>query len=184
MKSLLVVLMALVAGVAAQAEEVASIKNISVRVRELTTKKADKDHWRTDYGSYDTTTTRQKRIEVEVLRMSPKPAPDVTVRIAWVGRGNVSKEYFVYHIDKQQIDLANKKFETLVFTSPETQERNTNYAALGQRYTEGFKATGYAIVVNYQGDRIHPYFSSGIQAISSPEKWNKALDLFLEGQKD
>lgn len=153
---------------AAHGEEVLKLSNLSFRVKETGTKREDKDNWRSDYGSYDTTTTRQKTVLVEVQKFGSAPAPGAKIWVLWIARG-ASGATFIYDRSIEERDIQDRLMP-VSFTSPEASERNENYMALGERYVSGMKAIGYIVGIDYGDGTVKPYFSSGLSSISSPDK--------------
>lgn len=78
--SLITVITTSFAAIANEGKETAPVASLRLQVKEVGSKRAEKDHWKTDYGSFDKDVTRKKTIEYHVQNFNRFPAPDLRKR--------------------------------------------------------------------------------------------------------
>ena len=150
---------------------VANPKSISLKVREVATKKQDVDRYRGYYYS-DRDTYRQKTVEVEIRNLGGVPIPKGKLWVLWIAKVNEpGAQPFVFHRDEKEVSVTQLS-EKVLIDSPSVKENNiSDYWYNGSYHsTSGARLQGYIIGLDFQGESVAPYASSAVKSIATPEK--------------
>jgi len=156
-------------------KETAPLSSLSFTVKELSTKRAEKDRWRSTWsGSYNKDVVREKQIEVEVRNFNQHPAPEVEVVVLWVGKDHDSGEIRAYHHDIEKVDLKGRETRKFVIKSPSTKENIVHWELSKETYKTGKASSGYIVTVRYGGGIAKGWGSSQDLKKMAESEWLEA----------
>jgi|GEM_PF-4456056 len=156
-------------------EKIAPIRSLALKSKTLSTRKTNSSNWKTDYGSYDRDTSRQKSIEYTVRNFSKDPAPEVIVTTYWLVTYAWDKELSLYQKDVQKYDIEPGTTVEAEILSPETRQNEMKLVAIGEHWKEGARMEGYVVAIKYQGEFGETFAStSKLRDLArNPEKLEK-----------
>ncbi|HWL51716.1 MAG TPA: hypothetical protein VNQ90_04735 [Chthoniobacteraceae bacterium] len=169
-RTFVVILLTLCAGLAASAnedKESAPTSSLRLQVKEVGSKRAEKDHWKTSYGSYDKDVTRKKTIEYHVQNFNKLPAPQLRVTAIWVMANKDKSRLEASNFRTADFNLPPGQNKEGRFESPEVIENTLHFAALGETYTSGLHPEGYIIALSYKGELIRSYSYGSTETLKS-----------------
>lgn len=115
-------------------------KHVKLRAATSSMGRNDEKRWTTSWGSYDKSIFRARVVSVQV---SASTGGECIIELHWIGSepGKASNQ-FVVKVEQMSVTLVadtpvNHEFGLLFV------ENDTKYAALGERYREGYKYSGW-----------------------------------------
>src|SRR6266516_3525057 len=119
------------ADVKASAERRA-ISGFTLSAHESGSEGSHNDTWRTDYGSYDQTTTHGKRVKVSVHDVGGNSAT-CTIHVYFVAKSFTKNMHFIYADEERQLSVNGGIEESILVDAPRIESRILNLQALGEQ---------------------------------------------------
>lgn len=156
-------------------ETTAPLSSLSFKVKEISTKRAESDNWRSSWsGSYDKDVVRQKEIEVEVRNFNQHPAPGVEVVVLWVAKDHESGETKAYNHSLEKADFKGRETRRFVIKSPSMKENIQHYQWMRQTYKKGKISSGYVVTLRYHNSIVKGWGSSQDLKRMAESEWLEA----------
>lgn len=127
--------------------------SIGIEAKEVASSRKITRNWETSYGSYDRDFLVGKTLAVDVTSLSQTVPTGLIVEVIWFAQDASSKKFTVYTRKGEELKLEGR-LAKLTFDLPPIEMNVTNYAALGQRYTEGQKYAGWIACVRDASGKV------------------------------
>jgi hypothetical protein len=111
------------------------------------TKAATTDHFKTDYGSNDLHTTRQRTMTATARNLG-KWTVDIETSVWWIGKPVGGGEREVLFEDWDIITILPNASKQWTSSSGTVKGRDMNLRAIGERITRGFKIDGWVVTLH------------------------------------
>ncbi len=111
--------------------------------------------WKTSYGSYAKEAAFARGLKVRAQTIDNGADEDVTIKIALTGIDQTYKTTVVYFSASAPFKVTRGLGHEDVFFSDVLENSDTNYAALGERYRDGVKPSGWVVLLEQAGKEIH-----------------------------
>jgi hypothetical protein len=118
------------------------------------------DTWRTDYGSYDQTTTHGKRVKVSVHDVGGHSAV-CTIHVYFVARSLAKNMHFIYSDQERQLVINGGIEDSIELDAPLITSRVLNLQALGEQYVSGLEMEGWIATGSIDGQVFGMHASNG-----------------------
>jgi hypothetical protein len=118
------------------------------------------DTWRTNWGSYDQTTTHGKRVKVSVHDVGRNSAT-CTIHAYFVAKSATKNMQFIYADEERQLSVNGGIEESILIDAPRIQSRILNLQALGEQYVSGAEMAGWIVTGSINGQIFGTYPSNG-----------------------
>jgi hypothetical protein len=118
------------------------------------------DTWRTDYGSYDQTTTHGKRVKVSVRDVGGHSAV-CTIHVYFVARSLAKNMHFIYSDQERQLVINGRIEDSIELDAPPITSRVLNLQALGEQYVSGLEMEGWIATGSIDGQVFGMHASNG-----------------------
>ncbi len=112
---------------------------------------ASKDHFKTDYGSSDIHTEKNRRVLVNVRNFGREPQR-VALDIVWIGKFTGSNERVILRRQSTPLALAPGAQERITGDSGEVKGSDLKLVMIGVRDTRGFKIEGWIAQLREAGE--------------------------------
>ncbi len=104
------------------------------------------DHFKTDYGSSDIHTEKERGITGQVRNLGRKAAA-VGTKVIWIGKHTGTNDRFVLSTQTELASIAPGGTQLIMAWSGPITGSDMNLVAIGKRYTEGEKIEGWVVTV-------------------------------------
>jgi hypothetical protein len=140
-----------------------ALRSLTISVKAEMVQHDSKDtRWETDYGSYDKKGVFSRGLSVTAKTSDASANPDTVIKYAFTGIDQATMSPVIYDSGQAPFKVMPGFGYTEVFFSEVKTNSDTNYAALGERYREGVKPSGWALIIEQDGREV---FATG----STPE---------------
>ena len=119
------------------------------------------DSWRTDYGSYDQTTTHGKRVNVSVHDVSGNSAV-CTIHVYFVAKSLTQNAHFIYSDQERELAIDHGIENQVWVDAPRIESRVLNLQALGEQYASGAEMEGWIVTGSINGQVFGMYPSNQV----------------------
>ena len=130
---------------------------VSMDARRLRQTGTKENTWKTDYGSFDKEIATAQEFQVS-LRSRLKTDEDFTIEAVYMAVAK--KRTFPWSKSETNVTLRAGTAMQVTMTSPVVKSRDTNYAALGERYKDGAHIIGAFIRLKKEGVIIRTWTSN------------------------
>ena len=137
-----------------------AISGFSLSAHESGSEGSHDDTWRTDYGSYDQTTTHGKRVNVSVHDVGGHSAV-CTIHVYFVAKAKAENVHFIYSDQERQLVIDHGIENEVLVDAPRIQSRELNLQALGEKYVSGAEMQGWIATGSINGQVIGMHPSNG-----------------------
>jgi hypothetical protein len=137
-----------------------AISGFTLSAHESGSEGSHNDAWRTDYGSYDQTTTHGKRVKVSVHDVGRNSAT-CTIHVYFVAKSLTKNMQFIYADEERQLSVNGGIEESILVDAPRIQSRILNLQALGEQYASGAEMEGWIVTGSINGQIFGTYASNG-----------------------
>ena len=137
-----------------------AISGFSLSAHESGSEGSHDDTWRTDYGSYDQTTTHGKRVNVSVHDVGGHSAV-CTIHVYFVAKAKAENVHFIYSDQERQLVIDHGIENEVLVDAPRIQSRELNLQALGEKYVSGAEMQGWIATGSINGQVIGVHPSNG-----------------------
>jgi hypothetical protein len=134
-----------------------AISGFSLSAHESGSQGHHSDTWRTDYGSYDQTTTHGKCVNVSVRDVGGNSAV-CTIHAYFVAKSLTKNVHFIYSDQERQLVINHGIENEILVDAPRIESRVLNLQALGEQYASGAEMEGWIVTgsINGQVFGMHP----------------------------
>jgi hypothetical protein len=137
-----------------------AIAGFSLSAHETGSQGHHEDTWRTDYGSYDQTTTHGKRVKVFVRDVGGHSVVCI-IHVYFVARSLAKNTYFIYSDQERQLVINGGIEDSIEVDAPPITSRVLNLQALGQQSVSGVKMEGWIVTGSVEGQVFGMHASNG-----------------------
>jgi hypothetical protein len=137
-----------------------AISAFSLSAQESGSEGYHNDTWRTDYGSYDQTTTHGKRVAVSVHDVGGNSAL-CTIHVYFVAKSLTKNVHFVYSDQERQLAVNGGIENSILISAPRIESRVLNLQALGEQYVSGAEMEGWIVTGSINGQMFGMQPSNG-----------------------
>jgi hypothetical protein len=127
---------------------------ISVKV-EMGQMDAKATTWKTDYGSYAKEAAFARGLHILAKTTDSSSNPEVVLKYAFVGVDQASNTPVVYDSGAVPFRVESGFGYGGEIYSEVMSNSDENYAALGERYKDGVKPSGWAVIMEQDGKEVH-----------------------------
>lgn len=125
---------------------------VDVKMEQLDSKQTT---WKTDYGSYAKEAAFMRGLKILAKTTDGTANPEVVLKFAFLGTDQSTNTQVAYDAGFMPFRVeAGHGYSDLVFSDAMTNS-DQNYAALGERYKDGIKPSGWAIIMEQDGKEVH-----------------------------
>ena len=111
--------------------------------------------WKTDYGSYAKEAAFARGLHILAKTTDSSSNPEVVLKYAFVGVDQASNTPVVYDSGAVPFRVESGFGYNGEIYSKAMSNSDQNYAALGERYKDGVKPSGWAIIMEQDGKEVH-----------------------------
>jgi hypothetical protein len=140
-----------------------AISGFTLSAHESGSEGSHNDSWRTDYGSYDQTTTHGKRVKVSVHDVGGNSAL-CTIHVYFVAKAVAENVHFIYSDQERQLAIDHGMENSVLVDAPQIQSRELNLQALGEKYASGAEMEGWIATGSIDGQVFGMHPSNGAVA--------------------
>jgi hypothetical protein len=137
-----------------------AIGGFSLSANESGSQAHHSDTWRTDYGSYDQTTTHGKRVKVSVHDVGGHSAV-CTIHVYFVAKSLAKGAHLIYSDQERQLAINGGIEDSILVDAPPIQSRVLNLQALGEQYVSGVEMEGWIVTGSVGGQVFGMHASNG-----------------------
>jgi hypothetical protein len=136
-----------------------AISGFSLSAHESGSEGSHDDTWRTDWGSYDQTTTHGKRVKVSVHDVGGSSAV-CTIHVYFVAKSVTKNMRFIYADEQRQLSVNRGMEESVSVDAPRITSRILHLQALGEEYASGAEKAGWIVTGSINGQIFGMYPSN------------------------
>jgi hypothetical protein len=127
-----------------------AIAGFSLSANESGSQAHHSDTWRTNWGSYDQTTTHGKRVKVSVRDVGGHSAA-CTIHVYFVARSLAKGTHLIYSDQERQLVINGGIEDSILVDAPPIESRVLNLQALGEQYVSGLEMEGWIVTGSIRG---------------------------------